>query len=155
MSPVLQSNETKLGAFMRIERIDHVHVEVSDRDRAAQWYADVLGLVRSKDLAIWAEHPKGPLILQTPDGLPVVSLFARDAKPASRDATIAFRVSATDFLGFLDRIEHLELVRADGDTLTRADVVDHDMAWSIYFVDPWGNRFEVTTYEYRIVQDAL
>lgn len=140
---------------MRIERIDHIHVEVSDRDVAAQWYADVLGLVRCKTLAVWADHPQGPLILETPDGLPVLSLFAREAKPASRDATIAFRVSATDFLGFLDRIEHMKLIRTDGADLTRADVVDHDMAWSIYFFDPWGNRFEITTYDYVRVRDAL
>lgn len=140
---------------MHIERIDHVHVEVSDRDVAAQWYANVLGLVRCNKLAVWAEHPQGPLILETPDGLPVLSLFAREKKPALRDATIAFRVSAKDFLEFMDRIEHMELIRIDGADLTRADVVDHGMAWSLYFVDPWDNRFEITTYEHRLVGDAL
>lgn len=133
---------------MRIERIDHVHVEVEDRDVAAEWFHKVLGLSPAKDLAAWAEHPMGPLILATPDGLPVLSLFARDAKPASRDATIAFRVSGVDFMAFLGRLDALDLLQADGRRLTRAAVADHDVAWSIYFVDPWGNRFEITTYDY-------
>ncbi|MEO0371888.1 MAG: VOC family protein [Pseudomonadota bacterium] len=134
---------------MRIERIDHVHVEVADREEAAAWFEEVLGLVHADALAEWAAHPLGPLILATPDGLPVLSLFAREAKPASRDATIAFRVSAEDFRGFVDRLEGLDLLHADGRRLSRTDVVDHDMAWSIYFVDPWGNRFEITTYDYE------
>ncbi|MEM7734061.1 MAG: VOC family protein [Pseudomonadota bacterium] len=140
---------------MRIERIDHVHVEVADRDKAAAWFEDVLGLVRADALADWAAHPLGPLILATPDGLPVLSLFAREAKPASRDATIAFRVSDVDFRGFLDRLDDLGLLHADGRRLTRADVVDHDMAWSIYFMDPWGNRFEITSYDYATIQSGI
>lgn len=134
---------------MRIERIDHVHVEVADREEAAAWFHGVLGLVRAEALAECAAHPLGPLILATPDGLPVLSLFVRDAKPASRDATIAFRVSAADFRDFLDRLDDLGLLQADGRRLTRAEVADHGMAWSVYFVDPWGNRFEITTYDYE------
>ena len=124
-----------------------MHVEGTDREEAAAWFEDVLGLVRAKALAEWAAHPLGPLLLATPDGLPVLSLFARAANPASRDGTVAFRVSAKDFLGFLDRLDRLDLLHADGRRLTRADVVDHDLAWSIYFLDPWGNRFEITTYD--------
>lgn len=140
---------------MRISRIDHVHVEVADRNEAAAWYREVLGLTPAEDLASWAKHPLGPLILQTPDGLPVLSLFARDAKPASRDATIAFRVLGGDFLAFLDRLDDLGLLQTDGRRLTRSEVADHELAWSIYFVDPWGNRFEITTYDYDIVRDQL
>lgn len=139
---------------MRIERIDHVHVEVADREEAADWFEDVLGLTRAEALAEWAAHPMGPLILATPDGLPVLSLFARDAKPASRDATIAFRVSGDDFLGFLARLDGITLSYNEGGRLTREHVVDHDMAWSIYFFDPWGNRFEITTYDYAAVQSG-
>lgn len=140
---------------MRIERIDHVHVDVADRDVAAQWFRDVLGLVPAQALASWAKHRLGPLILATPDGLPVLSLFARQANPASRDTTIAFRVSGSDFLTFLDRLDDLGLLQADGRRLTRSELADHDLAWSIYFVDPWGNRFEITTYDYGLVRDAL
>ena len=140
---------------MRIYRIDHVHVEVSDRQEAAEWYRHVLGLRPAEELAVWADDPMGPLILATPDGLPVLSLFARDAKPASRDTTIAFRVSGADFLAFLNRLDELGLTRSDAGRLARADVVDHDLSWSIYFLDPWGNRFELTSYDHDLVSSGL
>lgn len=140
---------------MRVQRIDHVHVEVPDREVAAKWYGRILGLEPVKHLAEWAEHPQGPLILATPDGLPVLSLFARASKPVSRDTTIAFRVIGLDFLKFLDRLKETEISRDDGVRLTRADVVDHDLAWSIYFTDPWDNRFEITSYDYAAIKTAL
>ena len=49
---------------MRVQRIDHVHVEVSDRAISADWYEHVLGLTRHPDLASWADDPMGPLVLQ-------------------------------------------------------------------------------------------
>lgn len=32
---------------------------------------------------------------------------------------------------------------------------DHTVAWSLYFADPDGNRFEITTYDYSVVAEAL
>ena len=69
---------------MQVARIDHVHVEVSDRDTAADWFDAVLGLKRHADLAHWADDPMGPLILCAGDGAPALSLFARPGKPVSR-----------------------------------------------------------------------
>ena len=91
----------------------------------------------------------GPRVLATPGGRPVLSLFARACQPGSRDTTIAFRVSAADFMTFLRRVDTLHVQHGDGRRLTRADVVDHGLAWSIYFMDPWGNRFEITSYDYQ------
>ena len=34
-------------------------------------------------------------------------------------------------------------------------VVDHQQAYSIYFVDPYGHLLEVTTYDYGEVSSAL
>lgn len=140
---------------MQVERVDHVHVEVRDRDEAADWYGRVLGLVRDPVLAPWADDPMGPLILATPGGVPALALFARDCAPPSRDATVAFRVPGSAFLAFLDNLGQLGLVHAKGHALTRVDVVDHDLSWSIYFVDPDGNRIEVTTYDREKVAAVL
>ena len=140
---------------MKVERIDHVHIEVSDRDRAADWYGRVLGLKRDPKLASWADDPMGPLILSTEDGMPVLSLFNGECRSPSRDGTIAFRMSGMSFLAFLTDLPKLNLTHEKGHTLSRSDMVDHDLSWSIYFVDPYGNRIEATTYDYREVAAAI
>ena len=137
---------------MQVERVDHVHVEVRDRERAAAWYARVLGLAPHRDLAVWADHPKGPLILAGGDGRPALALFARDPAIPSRDSTIAFRVTGAAFRAFLDALDGLNLTNRASRAVSRADVVDHDLAWSIYFVDPDGNPIEVTTYDRDAVE---
>ena len=140
---------------MQVEQIDHVHIEVADRDVAATWYSRVLGLVRHEPFAPWSEDPMGPLILAMTTGIPTLSLFAREARTPSRDTTIAFRVSGEAFLEFLAELDGLALRHVSGKVLTRQDVVDHDFSWSIYFTDPDQNRLEVTTYDYGIVAGAL
>jgi catechol-2,3-dioxygenase len=140
---------------MRVEDIDHVHVEVRDRDAAADWYWRVLGLSRHQGLAQWADDPMGPLILATRNGKPVLSLFSRESKPVSRDTTIAFRVTGQQFRDFLGELAGHDLTHSSGRQLTAADVVDHDLSWSLYFLDPDGNRLEVTTYDYEIVRSVV
>ena len=71
---------------MRVIRIDHVHIEVSDRETAAEWYTRVLGLERRQSLARWAVDPKGPLVLQAGDGHPALSIFYFRAR-IQRDIT--------------------------------------------------------------------
>jgi catechol 2,3-dioxygenase-like lactoylglutathione lyase family enzyme len=140
---------------MQVSRIDHVHLEVADRLVAAAWYELVLGLKRHSALESWANDPMGPLILEGGDGYPALSLFARDAKGASRDTTIAFRVSGEEFLAFSNDIERLNLKNEAGKIVTKADIVDHELSWSIYFLDPDENRLEVTTYDYGIVANGI
>lgn len=140
---------------MQVQRIDHVHIEVSDREVAANWYNRVLGLTRHNDLSHWAADPMGPLILQGGDGYPALSLFARDCKEPTRDSTIAFRVDGTSFCAFYAGLDDLKLTATTGRKLTTKDVVDHELSWSLYFLDPDQNRVEVTTYDYDEVQHAL
>ena len=39
--------------------------------------------------------------------------------------------------------------------IAKAQAVDHKMSFSTYFCDPWGNRFEVTTYDHDFVSAQL
>lgn len=133
---------------MKAQRIDHVHVEVTDRDEAASWYQRVLGLERHAALACWADDPMGPLILSASDGEPALALFQRGCARASRDATIAFRFAGADFARFIAALPELGLHHDSGRELTAADMQDHGLSWSFYFNDPDGNRIEVTCHDH-------
>ena len=39
--------------------------------------------------------------------------------------------------------------------VTADAVVDHNLAYSIYFCDPYGHRLEVTTYEHDAVRNEF
>ena len=47
------------------------------------------------------------------------------------------------------------VVDEDGVAVTPGQVVDHGRAYSLYFCDPYGNRIEITTYEYEAVGKPL
>ena len=141
--------------MMEVAGLDHVHMEVRDRQEAAAWYRSVLGLVPHKKLCVWADDPMGPLILATASGAPTLSLFARGCADPSRDATVALRVSGEGFLSFIRSLPIVDVVTRDGSTLQPGDVVDHRLSWSIYFSDPDGNRLELTTYDYDAVKSGL
>lgn len=117
--------------------IDHVHVFVADRAAAVQWYERVLDMTPVADLAFWA--PDGGLLTIADTGNTVhLALFERPAAPCR--STSALRADAASFLAWQDH-----LARTLG---TAPEPVYHQVAWSLYFNDPDGNPFEITTYDY-------
>ena len=124
----------------RLERIDHIHVFVSDRAAAERWYREVLGLCRVPELEFWARDG-GPLTVQDPSGSVHLALFERPPQPCR--STIALAASAPEFIAWQ---AHLSKMLEQP-----LQAVDHQVSWSLYFTDPDGNPWEITSYAY----DAL
>ncbi len=136
-----------------VAQIDHVEVFVPDRYEAAAWYERVLGLRILRDFEFWATDG-GPLMISSDGGSTILALCSGTPNGAPEPVghrRVAFRVDAAGFHRFLDRMEETPIFDAAARQVTPRDVVDHDKAFSIYFCDPYGNRYEVTTYEYDAV----
>ncbi len=126
------------------DRIDHIHLYATDRAKAEQWYADVMGLRRVPDLEEWAEDG-GPLTLQNPSGSVHIALFERPAQPCR--SVVALAVGAQEFVAW-----RLHLV----DQLERpVEPEDHRLSWSLYFSDPDGNPWEITSYQHAVIATLL
>ena len=142
----------------RVLQIDHVELFVPDRHEAADWYCRVLGLQVVPGFEQWTADPRGPLMIATTAGGTKLALFEgqpQQSMPAAGFDRVAFRVDADGFIAFVRRLGDHDLNDHQGRPLTADGVVDHDLAYSIYFCDPWGNRLEVTTYEHDPVRRAL
>lgn len=120
-----------------LERVDHIHVFVSDRAAAEQWYARVMGFTRIDDLEFWAPDG-GPLTIGNQSGTIHLALFERPAEKCR--STIALAADAPQFVAWR---AHLTTVLA-----RPVELVDHRVSWSLYFTDPDGNPFEITSYDY-------
>lgn len=127
-----------------LERIDHIHVFVADRAASEKWYSGVLGLSRIGEMAFWSGNG-GPLTIGNPSQTIHLALFERPVETCR--STIAFGATAREFLAW-----RAHLARVLGHPV---EAVDHQIAWSLYFADPDGNPFEITSYEYAQVAAAL
>ena len=142
----------------RVHGIDHVEIFVPDRREAADWYTRVLGFEVMRDFEFWAEPTGGPLMISPDGGRTKLALF--EGPPAGRGVEqvgirrIAFAVDGAGFREFLRRLASVEIHDARGGRVTADRVVDHDAAFSIYFVDPWGTPLELTTYDVEVVRNS-
>jgi catechol 2,3-dioxygenase-like lactoylglutathione lyase family enzyme len=145
-------NESTRSDGFRVDQIDHVELFVPERREAAAWYRRVLGLDIVREYEHWADDPQGPLMISSDTGSTKLALF-EGVPQGSRETAgfhlVAFRVGAADFVRFLNGLADLDLVDHRGQRVTVNSVVDHTVAYSIYFCDPFGHRLELTTYEYE------
>jgi catechol 2,3-dioxygenase-like lactoylglutathione lyase family enzyme len=126
---------------MKLERLDHFGIEVSDLAQAERFYTDVLGL------SVVA-HLCDQLLLDCGgQNLALFHVARAPISPAERQARIshplsrghhAFRVSRADFAAAKER-----LTKAGLESAQPIDWGDHDC---LYFLDPDGNLLEVVSY---------
>lgn len=126
--------------MFRVESIDHVALSVRDVEGAARWYEDVLGLDRRYQ-DIWGSFPA--VVGTGGTSLALFPVTSPDpSPPPGRDTLcvrhIAFRVDRSNFLAAQDHLTRRGI---------RFEFQDHQIAHSIYFVDPDGHQLEITTYE--------
>jgi catechol-2,3-dioxygenase len=127
-----------------VSSIDHVHVHVSDRSAAESWYAQVLGFGRTKELEFWAVGG-GPLTIQNREGAVHIALFERT--PTKTHSSIALKVSALEYMNWRSHLPKVLVEPPESE--------DHDVSMSLYFKDPDGNPYEITTYEHEAVRQAF
>ena len=153
MSAAEDGEEMGAASGFKVSQIDHVHVYVADRRAAARWYADVLGLEVCHEIE--SEDDGGPLVVSSDGGNTGLALFRARPNASRTPTTVAFRVGGAGFLEFLGRLTSLTVGGEDGRPLAASDVVDHDYCYSVYFNDPDGNPYELTTYDYDDVRARL
>ena len=139
----------------QVDQIDHAEVTVPNRLAAAAWYQATLGLEILSEYRSWADDPNGPLMIGTKNGGTKIALFADRPTGSKRTVgfhLLAFRVDGDGFLEFIELLKTLELKNADDHLVTRNDAIDHRLAYSLYFCDPWGHQLELTTYDHETVR---
>jgi catechol 2,3-dioxygenase-like lactoylglutathione lyase family enzyme len=134
-------NDTKF----RIGRLDHVHIRVPDREKAARWYAKHLGFETVERFDFWAKgFSGGPLQISADGGQTMLALFeASEGHPMIPQKTgVAFSLEAPAFMAFARSLPG-EIGSPSGRPLKISDIVDFDMCWAYNLADPWGNEYEL------------
>lgn len=126
-----------------LKNIDHIHVYVPSREQAAAWFDEVLGLKIIEKFRPWAEN-LGPLTIGNADDSVHLALFKKaDFEPMTH---IAFGADAENFIAWKNALEQRGMA---------VRCTNHQMAWSLYFEDPWKNVYEITCYDYDNVATSL
>ena len=125
-----------------LEGIDHVALAVSDIERSAAWFIEVLGFERLYE-GMWGGVP-----VFIGKGKTALALFPRrspgDSAGSQRDR------NEVDMLHLAMRADRANFLAAQGDLEARGisfQFQDHEISHSIYFRSPDGHRLEITTYE--------
>lgn len=122
---------------MDLEGLDHVGLAVSDVASSVRWYRDVLGLERAYEDA-WGDYPA--VLVTRGTG---IALFPSRGAPI-----VAATLDSLPHVGFRTSRRGFEAAKAE---LMGAGIQfresDHEVAWSVYILDPDGHLIEITTYE--------
>ena len=78
----------------KLQNIDHIHVFVSDRQKALDWYNNILGLKPSEEIVVLSES--GPLMIRNNERNINIALFK--GKRNDNHTVIAFKVSGEELI---------------------------------------------------------
>lgn len=122
--------------MFELEGIDHVALAVSDAERSAQWFIEVLGFERRFE-GMWNGVPTF-----VGKGKTALALFPSDRLASVRSGGgmlhLAFRASRHEFEAAQRDLKAREIP---------FEFQDHAISHSIYFCDPDDHELEITTYE--------
>jgi catechol 2,3-dioxygenase-like lactoylglutathione lyase family enzyme len=123
----------------RLQRLDHVSLNVSDRQRSIDWYRDVLGL----ELTNEPQRDDWPAFMG--DFGACIALFQGEPTPPAErsDESVGFRHVA--FMVGKHDLERAQAHLAELGVTLRFE--DHGDSHSVYLRDPDGHTIELTTYE--------
>ncbi|MBH10695.1 MAG: hypothetical protein CMG74_10175 [Candidatus Marinimicrobia bacterium] len=124
----------------KLKNIDHIHIFLTYRKESLKWYRTVLGLKPVKNLLFWGKT--GPLTIGNDEKSIHIALFK--GEPRENRSVVAFNTSGKEFINW-----HKKINDAANDNI---EVVDHSVSFSIYFQDPYGNPYEITSYDYTILE---
>lgn len=127
--------------MIRVQGIDHVALSVSDLERSKQFYTEVLGLKVSE-----REYQKPGVEYFLDCGTSLVGLIQGDPHGDRHELQdgglggnhFSFRAHTKDF----DRI--VEELKSRAITVTY--LKKREKSWSVYFLDPDGNKLEITAW---------
>ncbi len=137
--------------------LDHVHIRVPDRAKAAECYGTHLGFEPVSEYDFWSTAVGGgPLQISADGGRTTLALFeTSEYHPMVRQETgVAFSVDAETFSSFARSLPG-PIDSPEGRPLGPDDLIDFDLCWAFDLVDPWGNKYELNCYEYHRILTEL
>ncbi len=136
--------------MLNLGKIDHIHVRVDNLTQALGWYQRVLGL--GPDARF--RKTNGTTMLANASGSIRLAL-AEHAAPEAPPGSVSFVVGGQDFMEWLDQLAGERVKDAKGETIARDSVEDHGSYLSVAFVDPFGNPYEIVSYDYTWLTGKL
>lgn len=140
--------------MLSLGKIDHIHIKVSDLPKALDWYNRVLGLVQDPKYKHMQDGPEGGVMVVNASGTVRLSVSQSPLAVCEMGA-VAFVVGGQDFLEWIDQLAGERVVDRNGQTIARDSVRDHQLFCSLSFVDPFGNPFEIVSYDHTWLAGKL
>ncbi|OHX18543.1 VOC family protein [Chromobacterium amazonense] len=132
--------------MLSLGKIDHIHIRVKDAAVALKWYQRVLGLAPDARYKTDGEH-NAAMLVNASGSVRLAISEDPDAVYGAQGA-VAFVVSGQDFLEWIDRLAGERVTNREGQTIARDSVHDHRFFCALSFVDPFGNPFEIVSYDH-------